>query len=619
MAHQHRRTISTPLVTPFQDFSLRTRSLYNSDLAVNLRSSTSDHEIGRALDRLYDIVKRTEEANGLSGPLKQWNMPSSTSGLHFNRHSRPSSPYSPPRTPNGSDTISRAEMQSRISDLRSRLDQANDRIAILQRDLGAARSDVQQLNTNLSDRNSSIADLRETVARQHQRLSRHRHSQSPSGSANRPTGRQSPYNRHGENRVSPKQSFERPNPRQAASKNDISLDMEMVRSLIKREKFVEAEALAREVLRSCKERYRDAETKRTETREALLLLCAALRESKKAHQIDEARKLHAAQCTSLGSHAAVRAMTDADINWQFNNAIGLASSFAELGKHKQALQKLTECELVSHLAASEMSQKLTQTLLAMVRICIDDKQPEYAVKAFELVHPSDRRENIPESAPLDVVVRLGIVLFDSGPSYKPAAKRYLRHSYGQRSRLDSAAQRKVGWLLAQLAEGEHSFKEAERLLMSLKPVNWKQSLLPSDESVLAMLAHVQLQLDELEKAEKNAWALWQKYGCRHGQMWHGFDPADTLIQALSRQGEDMSGRHRFWDAHVIWKQVYDDIVLGETNIIDRKSWQSRLLKHAEAGGLLARRWKESCERRGKLPRTADVVQSQVDELRRMAR
>ncbi|KPI43358.1 uncharacterized protein AB675_7126 [Cyphellophora attinorum] len=631
MGHQHHRR-STSLVTPFHDFSLRVSDLHDSDLAVNIRRHHASNEIERALARLYDVVKDNEAINGINGPLKPWNMPSSagTSGLYQQRHSsRPTSPYTPPRTPNISAgaTAVRAELQARISDLRQKLDQANELISTLRHDLDVvrvglanAKKDANRLGDNLSDRNSTIADLREKVARQHQKMERERHSRSPPSVDAR---RQSMYvNRHADDNHNAAGTSSTRRQSTYHNRHDDINNAQMDGNAPKASSGIrDPRSKTQLKLDLATDTYNDPSLRLKETREAQLILCAVLRETKHGKKIEEARARHTTYSVAIDDLAAMKVMQDNDRDWVFLNALGLSSTLAELGQYKAAVQKLTECERASRLMTPDLQDRLAQTTLVIVDICIDADLPELATSAFELVYPSRRNTTVPNTVPAELLANLGTALFPSSSGTQPTAKRFLQQAYARRRELDKPAQRTVGYLLALAAERQHQWREAESLLTNLPPssryVNLQhdqRTQQPTENAVLALLAHVQLHLEEYTSAERHARDLYTKHGIR----WRGsFHPANTLIQVLAMSSGDRS--QRFQEAHAIWQKIYADIVLGDSNVTDREKWKAKLLGHSDAGEVLAREWTVSCERRGKVARTAEQVAGEVRLLRDMVR
>ena len=380
MSYQHLRSVSLPLITPFHDFSLRTYALYDSDLAVNIRRWDSGHEIERALDRLYDVVQRTEAIDGIKGPFKPWNVPSSSSSSGSARHrrlSRPASPYTPPRTPDGNSLTATMTSIAESHDLRLRLEKPDTRIAAMRTELADAQAclidtekELQELNSVLFARNSTIADLRETIARQHQQLSRQEALLSPVN-----PGRTS-SSRHSSERSPPTtNSAGRPKPEKDHQKSARELDLATIRSSLRRGRYLEAERRARRVSEDClNEKQLNSKSSQRDNREAQTLLCTALKKSGSLPSVEEALRLHASHCKSTGSREAMRSLRIDDRNWEFTNALELAGGLAAAGKYKAAVWKLEECLRVSDVVASEAREKLVSVGVEVIRLCLDDRR-----------------------------------------------------------------------------------------------------------------------------------------------------------------------------------------------------------------------------------------------------
>lgn len=450
MEHQHRRSSSLPLITPFHDFSLRVNALRTSDLAVNLRRWNDGQDIERALLQLHDAVRRTEMANGTNGPLMSWNAPSRPSSAYTSSTTYRQDTFTPPRTPASSHTnegLSHSTLRARMDDLRYRLERANadidsltERLTSARASLTAAQALEQALRSEVAARNDTIADLRETIAKQHQKLSRQRDTLNSSRSATpsseqRQSSTSNRYDRHSASRSPPRPT----NPRRHSLQTPVELDLEIatLNALLKRSKNDEAETLAR-----------------------------------------------------------------------------------------------------SLLARGDIT-------------------------------------------------------------------------------LNTAAKRTLCWTIALLCERQHKYAEAQRFLMSI-PERTINDQSPKDETVLALLAHVELKLRDLSAAETHSRTLWKRYGLGYDEKWHGFHPANTLIQALALQkgGEDLT--RRYWDAEAVWSDVHKHVVRSTLAERREAGWKEKVRKHAEAGLLLAREWKESCEQRGRVPRTADLVKLQAEEIKRLA-
>jgi hypothetical protein len=264
---------------------------------------------------------------------------------------------------------------------------------------------------------------------------------------------------------------------------------------------------------------------------------------------------------------------------------------------------------------------MVQTILAVADICLDAELSELAASAFGLAYPSHRNTPIPETVPAELLAKLGIALYSSSASSRSTAKRFLQQAYARRRSLTKPTQRAIGYLLALLAECQHQWREAERHLTNLPPLTRhfrsqhdQLAQRPTEDAVLALLAHVQLHLEEYSSAERHARDLYSKHGVR----WRGsFHPADTLIRTLALSSGDRS--QRFQEAYTIWQKIYADIVLGDSNVTDREKWKAKLLGHADAGDVLAKEWTVSCERRGKVARTAEQVEGEVTVLKGMVR
>ncbi|ETN43240.1 uncharacterized protein HMPREF1541_02399 [Cyphellophora europaea CBS 101466] len=601
-------------VTPFSDFCKRVDALSDSDLAHNLREWEPSHQISLALNQLSSANAYLRSQCGISGPLRPWNRPTSPRPHHAHLSPgtyRPSSPYTPPRTPtvDAAAAATAHALEVKLDDVNRQLAQCKKLLASAQSEvasqratLAASNKTVQEQEATLSTNTSTIKSLRQRLAEQYLAVGKNSAAEDQYAKLEDLQKQEAKQRRSWHDRSGAR----------AAEARELEFELAKGRALLNQEKYKEAEAGFRHVLRRRKELFVDEGVTQAETREAQLFLCEVLRKSGKDDQMWEAEGLHLRSEPLVG----LDTMSEADREWSLTNIVTLAQLYAEQKGNRLAVSKLSNAWRWRHVVARSFRETMEDKAFTIIGIFEKRGEAAAAAKTFEVVYP-DRVAALSGNA-LATAARLGVELYNQGGNDEKATS-FLKQTWSQRRNLDESVQRTIGWTLAIIHIQQSRWNDVHDLIMEFPPRRpGSPTSDPSDDAVLALLAYTQLNLGNIAGAEKNSRALYTKHGVNNvssGFRWHH---ADTLIRALTKQRDEKKGHYRFFEAKDVWSNVYDATLgLGLGGLSD--SARKDLRRHADAGVFLASEWRDSCEKRLKKPKSADEVMSQAETMKRLAR